>query len=342
MKVRTGLSEAALREIVREYEDLLVREGSEVGYGDTTRATLVTQAVALVNEVADRFVRERESLPVVPRSLSGLDVVHASESLRAALALFQAAYPVLLRELPGDCSSGKEVAVASLLHRMIMEWLGHDTGNYLNYLLRKTNHALLTERQQMARELHDRIAHTISIALQSIELHEVYEPADPARARAKLRDARTYLREVLDGVRRMSMELREPVYENGLGEALAGYLRTDVPADVRVDFACAEDAPVPLEIGEEVYLVMREAIHNSVRHGSPTEISVTLCVTEVMLSATVRDDGVGFDKGTRRSGVGLTSMRERVELLGGRFVLKTGVGQGTTIEAHIPFLRGLR
>ncbi|MBP2703228.1 sensor histidine kinase [Microbispora sp. RL4-1S] len=363
-----ALPESALQEVLCAYESLLAREDSEAMYGGVTMAMLLTRAAALVRVVADQYLRMNANgmgpggmgpdgmgaaveagaaasyEAAGPGTLSGLEVVHTRESLRAARALFQAALPVLLRELPGGDLPHNQVAIAGLLHRLIMEWLGEDTGNYLSYLLRKANNARIEERHQMARELHDRIAHTMSIALQSIELHEVYAQTDPARAKAKLRDARSYVREVLDSVRRMSVELRETAFEHGLGEAVAEYLRTEVPAHVRIEFSCDEHFPVPPEIAEEVYLVVREAIHNSLLHGSPTELSVGLTVTDVMLSATVRDDGTGFNvrqTARRRSGVGLTSMRERVELLGGRFVLKSGTGQGTTVEAHIPFLRGL-
>ncbi|MEW9532610.1 sensor histidine kinase [Microbispora sp. NPDC049125] len=346
------LPESALREVLRAYESLLDREGGEAMYGGVTIAMLLTRAAALVKVVAARYLGEGAdgapdaavSADAGPASLSGLEVVHTGESLRAARALYQAALPVLVRELPGGELPRNQASIAILLHQMIMEWLGEDTGNYLSYLLRRANNARVEERHQMARELHDRIAHTMSIALQSIELHEVYAQTDPARAQAKLRDARTYLREVLDSVRRMSVELRETDFDHGLGEAVAEYLRSEVPAKVSIDFSCDEHVPVPPEIAEEVYLVIREAIHNAVLHGSPTELSVALTVTDVMLSAVVRDDGAGFNvkrAARRRNGVGLTSMRERVELLGGRFVLKSGTGQGTTVEAHIPFMRGL-
>lgn len=350
-----SLPRSALMEAICDYEMLLASDAGRVTYSRATVAPMLTRAAALVEEVADRYliesglrdydddVVEAEPVPGGPETLSGFEVVHPRESVRAALALFQAALPVLVRELPGGTAAQNQTAIALLLNQVITERLNQDLCSNVSLMLRNNNAAYLEERRFMARELHDRVAHTMSVALQSLELYDVYVTADADRAKEKLAAARICVHEALDKIRHMHAELRATVDGNGLRDALAKYLRAHVPASVEVAFVCPEDVSLPVEVGEELYLVMREAIRNAVLHSRPTALWVALFTAQGTVSASVRDNGVGFqveeDPHGRHFPGGLTSMRERVELLGGRFVLKSDPDQGTTVEAHIPFVR---
>ncbi|MGW4381392.1 sensor histidine kinase [Kitasatospora sp. NPDC004531] len=336
-----------MREILDSYEQLMARDGAEFSYGGVAVAQFLSRAAELIAEVVAEATRGEDPDRTVPAgpagTLSGREVVHPAEVRRAATALHRAALPVLTREL-ADGEPELATTLALVLHRVITERAARDIDRYIASLLHRTNRAHLEQRQQAARDLHDRISHTVSIALQNLELHEVYALDNPQRARAKLEDGRSMLRDALSDIRQMSAELREMTGGGGLGAAMAEYLRDHVPATVKVEFTLAEAAPVPPEIGEQLYLVMREAVHNSVRHSCPSRLTVTLRVTDTLLTAQVRDDGCGFDTSVgprRRGGMGLTSMRERVEMLGGSFRLRSAPGDGTTVEAWIPLLRNV-
>ena len=87
-----------------------------------------------------------------------------------------------------------------------------------------------------------------------------------------------------------------------------------------------------------LYRVLQEALQKAVRHSAATRFTVTLQGTPNVLSLTVHDDGRGFNPETvpRDGGLGLTSMRERLKLVSGEFVIESKPASGTTIVARVP------
>jgi signal transduction histidine kinase len=91
----------------------------------------------------------------------------------------------------------------------------------------------------------------------------------------------------------------------------------------------------------QVYLAMREAIRNAVSHSGCSRIGVSLEVSDGEVAGSVQDDGRGFDpeavgQATPSWGVGLRSMRERAEMLGGSLRVDSSPGDGTTVEVSVP------
>jgi signal transduction histidine kinase len=104
---------------------------------------------------------------------------------------------------------------------------------------------------------------------------------------------------------------------------------------VECDF-CAEP-DVELNIKEAVYRIAQEALHNTVKHAHAQRISLALRVEANHLVIDETDDGVGFDPAAIYPGhLGLLSMRERAERLGGILEIASGPGQGTRVRARIP------
>ena len=102
-------------------------------------------------------------------------------------------------------------------------------------------------------------------------------------------------------------------------------------------------APIP-RLGDDVelsvYRVAQEALANALRHGHPRSIVVTLVADDGRLRLEVRDDGCGFDPALRpRDALGLTGMEERALALGGRVVVKSTPGAGTTVAFDCPLGR---
>ena len=96
---------------------------------------------------------------------------------------------------------------------------------------------------------------------------------------------------------------------------------------------------VPLSYAEEIFLVIREAVRNAITHAQPKHVGVAIAVGEFDLRVDIRDDGSGFDTlalASDQSHVGLTSMRERIDLLGGKLVLTSDPTYGTTVSIAIP------
>ncbi len=269
------------------------------------------------------------------RALRG---VHPVESLRAASALFDAALSVLAAR-DGDLASATATQVSVALHRSIMNRVAIASLAYVSFLMEKLQASRQEERRRIARELHDRVGHGMGLALQHLDLHRLYAAQNPQRAEAKLDAAITSLGEALRTVQQLSAELRRSVTADGFERSLRAYLRANVPASVAVTLRIDGDAKrLPSDVNEELYLIVREAVRNALRHAEPKRITIDLEVTDTLVRAEVTDDGRGFDPDSLATaqGGGLPSMRERAELLRGRLDLTSRVGEGTRITVLVP------
>jgi PAS domain S-box-containing protein len=212
-----------------------------------------------------------------------------------------------------------------------------------------TARAEAAERERISRELHDRVAHSMGVVHQSLQLYDVLAAKDPARAAEKLKLAKDGTRRALDQTRSLAAELRSmhlEELENGLPAALEALARSSVPDRVHVDLAFPSGAEgawegIPAPVGTQVYLVMREALTNAVRHSGCEHVRMGLEIRNRELVGAVEDDGGGFDprapgKATPPGGVGLRSMRERAEMLGGSLRVAPRPEGGTTVEVRMP------
>jgi signal transduction histidine kinase len=266
--------------------------------------------------------------------------IHPSDSLQAATELFEAALTTFEMRSATTTDGLRDIAVA--LNRAIMRRVALAAVPYVTFLLKKLHSAHLEERRRIARELHDRVAHGVGVALQNLELSRFYAEAQPDRSSDKVSAAEEALRDALSTLRQVSADLRDSVGDQGLARALGAYLQANVPPHIRTQLSTSGDSKhLPGEVSEELYLVLREAIRNATLHASPGSIQVSLDITDTYAHACVTDDGSGFESGpaaSTRTG-GLASMRERSELLGGMFAVTASPGAGTRVEVRIPLPR---
>ena len=201
------------------------------------------------------------------------------------------------------------------------------------------------ERERISRELHDRVAHRMGVAHQSLELYAALREVSPERAQEWLDLARESTRVALDQTRALSAELKrlqEEELEEGLEAAFRALARSIVSEGVDVDVTFSgEESTIPNHVAMQVYLTMREALRNAVRHSGCSRIGITLEVRDRDIHGLVEDDGEGFDpeevgRATPSWGVGLRSMRERAEMLGGSLRVDSRPGDGTTVEVSVP------
>ncbi|HWI46569.1 MAG TPA: PAS domain S-box protein [Rubrobacter sp.] len=202
------------------------------------------------------------------------------------------------------------------------------------------------ERERISRELHDRVAHHMGVAHQSLELYAALRDTAPARAAERLDLARETTMVALDQTRALSAELKrlqDEELKGGLEAAFRALSETVVPEDIRLDVSFSgEESAIPGPVETQVYLAMREAIRNAVRHSGCSHIRVTLAVRDGEVLGLVEDDGEGFDpeavqEATPSWGVGLRSMRERAEMLGGSVRVDSEPGAGTKVEMRAQF-----
>jgi signal transduction histidine kinase len=196
------------------------------------------------------------------------------------------------------------------------------------------------ERRRIGRELHDRVAHTMVLVKQSLQLYEVYQERDPEKAAQKLELAKRMSDEAIRETKDLSQALR--VSEHGAGgleAALSELLRDVVPPEMegKLSVMGDEDA-VSDEVREQLFLVLREAVRNTVSHSEASRVSVEVRTDREGISGAVEDDGRGFDrKAPERSEVGgLAYMAERASLLGGICSIESAPGKGTRVETSFP------
>ena len=124
------------------------------------------------------------------------------------------------------------------------------------------------ERKRISRELHDRVAHSMGVVHQSLQLYEALKESDPERARVKIDLAKETTLEAMSLTRNLSLELRgSEVREGGLSAALSGLLEDAVPPDLECDLSVeGDEALVPAHVREQLFAVLREGVRNAVSH----------------------------------------------------------------------------
>jgi signal transduction histidine kinase len=198
-------------------------------------------------------------------------------------------------------------------------------------------HAQELERTRLARELHDETGQALTSIL--LGLKSLDHVADAADGEERVRAVRELVVSTLQGVRRLAVELRPAALDDfGLEPALQRLVdihRQD--ADVTVDLAVRiGDERLPADVETTMYRIVQEALTNVTKHARAARISILVTRKENTAVVVVEDDGEGFDSGGATDGLGLSGMRERVALVGGRLRVETGPAQGTTIAAEIP------
>ena len=194
------------------------------------------------------------------------------------------------------------------------------------------------ERQRMAEDIHDGPAQVLTNAIFQVEyLDRILEPHDPAE-HAELAFLRDMLRNGLDEVRSLIIDLRPPVVDVGLMAAIterARQLQQRHAIEVEVSVDGIDDRLTPPERAS-VLRILQEALQNVRKHAAATRISIGLEEDTLVIA----DNGRGFDlmRVASRAGqnFGLQFMRERAELMGAQLHIESRQGEGTRILLRLP------
>jgi PAS domain S-box-containing protein len=202
--------------------------------------------------------------------------------------------------------------------------------------------AALEERQRLARELHDSVSQALyGITLGSDAARTLLD-RDPARVAGPLEYVRSLAESGLAEMRALIFELRPESLEN---EGLVAALEKQAAAlrarhEIEVHTALCEEPDVPLWVKDALYRIVQEALHNIARHARAEDVGLLLEQDNEGILLEVRDDGIGFDPSRSFPGhLGLKSMRERAERLGGTLEVESRPGKGTRILVRIPTRR---
>lgn len=214
-------------------------------------------------------------------------------------------------------------------------------------LFRRVVAAQESERQRIARDLHDETGQSLTAIGMGLRGLESRLARDPKRATDTLRELQTLTADSLQELQRLMADLRPSHLDDlGLSAALrwyAGKIQERYPLKVHVDIRGYEQ---PLDEAARIatFRIIQEALNNVIKHSEARTVEIDLEFEEKRMRLRVRDDGRGFDldyvkvmQSSSRPSLGLAGMQERAALLGGVVSVQSRPGQGTLVEASIPY-----
>jgi len=206
----------------------------------------------------------------------------------------------------------------------------------LSRMSRKLIQSQEQERTRIARELHDDINQRL--AMLAIELERLR--IDPQEVRSRLQQLREETIAISSDVQALSHELHSSKLEYlGVVSGMKSWCKEFSQRQIMdVDFTSDVASPLPFEIGLSLFRVLQEALHNAAKHSGTKRVEVQVAEHSNEVHLLVRDSGSGFDleAAKRGSGLGLTSMQERVRLVNGAITFASKPQEGTTIHARVP------
>lgn len=205
------------------------------------------------------------------------------------------------------------------------------------------------ERRRLSHDLHDEIGHDLILIKLYLEMIVLdLKRVKPSEIEPRLNDAIGLVAHSIDAVRRLVLDLGPAVFDElGFLPAVKSYAaqfssRTRINVTVQEGYLPDN---VPLTHQVALYRLLQGALSNVLKHAQAKNVRISLgCMKDSVLIMVIEDDGVGFDPSIRppRRSVGLTAMRERVEVLGGRIHVESrragapGRKHGTRIEVDLP------
>jgi len=201
------------------------------------------------------------------------------------------------------------------------------------------------ERRRIGRELHDETSQTLTASLVRLDLcDQALQDHDAPEAHAQVVNCKTLIAHTIEELKLIVYDLRPVMLDDfGLVPTLRWYITSHLQGagpEIVTDFTDAT-LRLPGDIETALYRITQEALANAVRHSDATTIHVRLITKPGFVSLAIIDNGKGFDPEARlhrdaRGGVGLLSVKERVELSGGTVNIESAVGRGTRLYVVIP------
>jgi signal transduction histidine kinase len=196
------------------------------------------------------------------------------------------------------------------------------------------------ERNRLARELHDTLAHSLSAVAVQLEAVNALWESDPQKAHTMVNRSLEITRGGLNETRRAIQSLRTvPVVDLGLVLALRNLATSEAE---RGGYSVEVQAPGDLprfrpEVEHGLYRIVEEALRNTTRHAGASHVQVTLDRHNHHVEMTIQDDGCGFENSSvlQADHYGLQGIRERAEAIGAALTIDSQPGQGTTVRLNL-------
>ncbi len=203
------------------------------------------------------------------------------------------------------------------------------------------------ERQILARQMHDGPASSLSNLVLQAEVVERLFNLDPAQARAELSALKTAVNTTFQRTRDFIFNLRPMMLDDlGLLPTLRRFVqdysdKTKIATQLTI---MGKDRRLPAHSEVIIFRVMQELLNNVTRHANATKVQISLDVGDEFVSATVEDNGAGFDvqqtleAARERKTLGISSILERIEMLGGEIHFESHLGRGSRVSLRVPAL----
>jgi len=259
--------------------------------------------------------------------LAARGLVHRFDQLaEATRAWSQGDFSVLVDDTSGD-------ELGQLAHRL------NSMAEQLQDLLdTRRRLAVVEERNRLARDLHDSAKQQAFAAAAQLDAVQELIKRDPDAASKHVTEAVRLVDELRRELTALIQELR-PVVLQGKGLVLAvsdyvaGWSRENgITPEIRIQ----GEHLLSSKVEQTLFRIIQEALANVARHSQATHVEILLTYTTGVVRLTIDDNGQGFEADDTRRGLGLRSMQERAESLGGKLIIESLLGQGTRLKCTVP------
>ncbi len=231
--------------------------------------------------------------------------------------------------------------------RLRVETELRESETHLRHLSSRLMSAQEQERKRIARELHDGLGQSLTSIKFKVEsfLQEIGRSTLKAKAKS-LQDVIPIIQQCVRESHQIQMNLRPAILDDlGIGATLSWLCRefeatySGIRIQKQIEIR-ESDVPEPLKMA--LYRISQEALNNISKHSEASLIHISLRKTDRAIELSIEDNGRGFDlrevlsREDSRQGIGLSSMRERAELIGGTFSIESSPGKGTKMRGTWP------
>ncbi|MCK5646622.1 MAG: sensor histidine kinase, partial [Anaerolineales bacterium] len=198
------------------------------------------------------------------------------------------------------------------------------------------------ERLHLSRELHDESGQLLAALLVQLGLLE-REAEQDGQVRKRISELKETTNEIQTNLHQLAVDLRPASLDHlGLVTALEQYVNDfNQQYNIQVEFEAVgmRKERLPNDVETAIFRIVQESLTNVILHAEATHVDVVISRRSRHVAATIEDNGVGFmpTTPTYEDHLGLFGMRERVEMLGGRFTIESSPGVGTTVNVEVPY-----
>jgi len=230
----------------------------------------------------------------------------------------------------------------------------HDDFKYVNDMIEdakekqqftvKIIEAQEEERKRISREIHDGPAQMMAnILLRSELVERAFKDQSVETAITEIKSVRKMIRTSLQEVRRIIYDLRPMALDDlGLVPTIKRYVESTADYNnMRIEFLpVGKSIRLPQIYEVSIFRLIQESLQNAIKHAEANSIKVQLEITDHVITAVIKDDGIGFDSEIKRDkSFGLIGMKERIDMLKGDFKITSGQNKGTKIFIQVPYNR---